>query len=278
MPTATTFFSMPPDSVSERDEARFFGQLKTGNDTFKRTAPGRLAKMDRWLIQLLALAEDRPEDVLDIGISSGVTTLEMAHALENAGALPRITGMDRSLSAMLVDVGARCRVLAEPNGHILQYDVVGRAIQPWVRRFDYCNGMILVRAMLHLSLGRRARARLRQGLGTPVALVSPRVSSNRAITLIESDITVCDERLRGRFDLVRAANILNQHYFSRADLERAVTNVRSYLRGPGAWLLILRTNEDGEHHASLMRMDPRGQLGVVGRYGKGSEVEAMFAG
>jgi len=38
------------------------------------------------------IAEDRPEDVLDIGISSGVTTLEMAHALENAGALPRITG------------------------------------------------------------------------------------------------------------------------------------------------------------------------------------------
>lgn len=277
MPTATSFFSTPPEDVTPGDEARFFGRLKVGNDTFKRTEWGRLARIDAWLIRHLQLAQSDPRSGLDIGISSGVTTLELADALRDAGLSIHLTGTDRSFQARLLDAAPFCRVLAEPEGHILQYDIAGRAIQPWLRKLDYVDGMVLVRGLLHLMLDRRARTKLRRGEGRAVALVSPRLSGSGAVALVESDVTVRDERLVGRFDLIRAANVLNRHYFDEESLQCAVANVRSYLSGPGSWLLVVRTRGNEEHNGSLMRLGADGRLAVVGRYGAGSEVEGMFA-
>ncbi len=42
----------------------------------------------------------------------------------------------------------------------------------------------------------------------------------------------------GRFDLVRAANILNKSYFSTAQIRSAVSNIRSYLSGAGSLLIV----------------------------------------
>jgi len=276
MPTASRFFSMPPERVTQRDEARFFGALKTGNDTFKRTEHGRLAAIDAWLIRHIRASGAVPRSALDIGISSGVTTVDLVTALEQAGYPVRFTGIDRSLEARLVDVAPLCRVLLEPNGHILQYEVAGRAIHPWRRRLDYADGMILLRGLLHRWLDARARRSLARDGGKQVLLVSPRLGGSAAVDLMESDITLSDPRLTGRFDLVRAANILNRHYFDPPSLQRAIVNVRSSLRGPGAWLLVVRTLEDGSHHGSLMRMEQGGGLAVVARCGNGSEVEPLF--
>lgn len=278
MPTATAFFSTPPERVTAHEEARFFGQLKTGNATFKRTEVGRLAPVDAWLIRHLQLTGSSPRHALDIGISSGVTTAEMASALKAAGFSVSLTGTDRSFEAQIVDVSSQCRVLAEPEGHILQYDIAGHAIQPWLRRLDYVNGMIFVRGLLHLLFDRRAREKLRRGEGRRVALVSPRLFRSAGVDLVANDVTVQDPQLVKRFDLIRAANILNRHYFEPAALECAVANVRSYLRGPGAWILVVRTSDEGRHNGSLMRLGEDGRLAVVSRYGSGSEVESMFAG
>jgi hypothetical protein len=276
MPTAANFFSMPPERVTPRDEARFFGRLKTGNATFKRTEHGRLASVDAWLIHHLRASGTAPQTALDIGISSGVTTAEMADAFNDAGYVVRFTGTDRSFEARLVDVAPLCRVLVEPDGHILQYEVVGCAIQPWRRRLDYVDGMIAVRALLHRLLDKRARKRLAAGEGRLIVLVSPRLLHSAAIDLMENNVTIPEPRLTGRFDLVRAANILNRHYFDHDSLLRAVANVRSYLREPGAHLLVVRTLGDTDHHGSLMRLRQDGSLVVVARYGNGSEVEALF--
>ena len=272
MPTATSFFSLPAGQISPRDEARFFGGLKTANDTFKRTEHGRLRQLDSWLIQQLAAAAASPRRVLDVGISSGVTTLELAAAMRDAGHPIEMTGTDRAFAARLVQVAPLCRVLAEPDGHILQYDLGGWAIQPWVRRLDYATGMIAVRALLRILLTRRVRRMVAGGM--PMTLVTPRLSAD-AVELLESDVTVADPRLVHGFDLVRCANILNRHYFDEDALQRAVANVRSYLRGPGAWLLVVRTNGATGHDASLLRMAPDRSLDLVARYGAGSEVEEL---
>jgi hypothetical protein len=138
--------------------------------------------------------------------------------------------------------------------------------------------MIVMRGLLHWLLDARARQKLASGAGRRVALVSPRLWQSGAVELMESDITLPDRRLIGGFDLIRAANILNRHYFDHATLLRAVANVRSYLRGPGAWLLVVRSVEGTGHHGSLLRLQQDGSLNVIARYGDGSEVEALFTG
>lgn len=276
--TASAFFATDPEQLTARDEALFFGRLKTGNATFKRTAPGRLRMIDEALVAQLDRAGAGIDRVLDLGISSGVTTVELAEALGRSGRSVSVTGTDRALEAFLVDLPLGCRALVEPNGHVLQYEVLGRAIRPWTRRLDYLTGMALARRLVNHMLGPRARARAAQrAIAASVALVSPRLSRSVGVELVEDDVTRSNPHFVGGFDLVRAANILNRHYFDADALERAVGNVKSYLRGPGAWLLVVRTHGDSDHQGTLFRMNEAHGLDVIERWGEGSEVEALVS-
>lgn len=276
MQTASDFFATDPEQLTARDEALFFGRLKTGNATFKKTAHGRLRTIDEALVVQLDRAQARVDRVLDLGISSGITTVELAEVLRRSGRSVSVTGTDRALEALLVDLPLGCRALVEPNGHVLQYEVLGRAVRPWTRRLDYVTGMALARGLVNRVLGPPARARAAErATAASVTLVSPRLSRSVGVELAEDDVTRSNPRFVDGFDLVRAANILNRHYFDADALERAVGNVKSYLRGPGAWLLVVRTHGESDHHGTLFRMNAAHGLDVIERWGEGSEVEAL---
>lgn len=275
MHCASSFFSVAADRISARDEARFFGLLKTANNTFKRTEPSRLAAIDAALIATMARDDSQIHAVLDLGISSGVTTLELLESLRATGHEPHMTGTDRSVRARLVPLPFGCRALVEPNGHVLQYEVMGRAVRPWERRLDRWTGMFLVRKLVEGQLRKPAIARAAAGDGTEVALISPRLRQNHAFQWLEDDITRRSAALVGRFDLVRAANLLNRHYFEPEVLRQAVGNAIAYLSGPGAWLLIVRTHGAADHRGTLFRMQENGRLVIIDRYGSGSEVEDL---
>lgn len=275
MDCASSFFAAAPERITARDEARFFGLLKTANNTFKRTEPLRLAQIDAALIGALSAHGGRIDTALDLGISSGVTTLELMEALHAAGHSVDMTGTDRSVRARLVALPYGCRALVEPNGHVLQYEVLGRAIRPWERRLDRWTGMTAVRAFVERQLRDPAMTRAAAGEGKEVALLSPRLRRTGAFHWQEDDITRRNAAFVARFDLVRAANLLNRHYFEPNALRDAVANTIAYLAGPGAWLLVLRTHGAAEHRGTLFRMDEHQRLSVIERYGSGSEVEDL---
>lgn len=275
MPTATQFFGRPLDRISTRYEARFFGSLKTGNATFKRTEAGRMAAIDARLVQRLTEAGSRIDELLDLGISSGTTTIELVNALRRSGQVPHVTATDRLIHANLVKLPWGCRALVEPGGHVLQYEVLGAPIRPWRRRLDYVTGMAAIGNAAKRLLGPQVPD---AAAGTPVALVTPHLARMKNVSLIEDDVTRLNPALIGRFDLIRAANLLNRHYFSPEDMTKAVANVRTYLRGPGSWLLVVRTLHAADHHGTLFRLTADDELEIVDRYGAGSEVEALFTG
>jgi len=276
MHCASAFFSAAPEDITASDEARFFGLLKTANNTFKRTEPCRLAKIDAALVATLAKHGGRIDTVLDLGISSGVTTLELMAALREAGHRAEVTGTDRSVRARLVALPFGCRALVEPDGHVLQYEVLGQAIRPWERRLDRWTGMAAARAMVEWRLREPAIARALSGEGDEVALLTPRLRQSDAFRWHEDDITRRNGAFTERFDLVRAANLLNRHYFEPSALRDAVANTIAYLSGPGAWLLVLRTHGASDHRGTLFRMDDAMRLSVIDRYGSGSEVEDLI--
>jgi hypothetical protein len=275
--TATKFFNRPADQLTLADEAAFFTSLKVGNNTFKKTGGGRFVALDAALVRYLQGSVPRIGELLDIGVSSGITTLDLDAALCAAGHSLRVTATDFALDAFIVPVSSGWRALVDSAGHPLQYDVGGYAVRPWRRRLDWLDGMVIVRGLLD----RYARPRARRSLASnriikQVRLLSPRLARRKDVAIFRDDITVENPAFSGRFDVIRAANILNLDYFDVPTLRRALSNVTSYLSGPGALLLVVRTLGDDEHHGTLFEIIEQGNgFRIIERYGAGSEIEAL---
>jgi hypothetical protein len=81
--------------------------------------------------------------------------------------------------------------------------------------------------------------------------------------------SILTPRIGGEFGLIRAANILNLDYFSRADLKELASALLARL-APGGLFFVLRT-VGSVNHGTLWMREAQG-LREVGRCGAGSEV------
>lgn len=258
-------------------EAALFGRLKMRNGTFKRTAPRRFVEVEEALAPAIAARADSVREVLDIGVSTGITTLELADWLADTGAAARITATDLFIGAHVVTLAPGVTALVDAGGFPLEYAVAGRPVRAWVRRLDYATGAAVPRLLARRWAGRRAARLIADGDSRPLKMVSPRLLARPDIDVLDDDITATNPRFARRFDLVRAANVLNRTTLSEAALAEALRNVRRYVRGLGALLLITRTGEAGDNAATLFELGTRG-FTVIERVGSGSEIEDLVIG
>ena len=275
--TASQYFSDDAAAITPEAEDRFFAGLKTGNNTFKRTAKDRFKRIDDRCTEMFTSANVQLSHVLDIGISSGTTTLALSKRLALAGQTPQIVGTDLSLGAYLLDVFPGLRVLVDEQGLPLQYELLGRAVRAWVRRADYVTGVVILLGLLRALVKARVRRHLRyrERSTRKLWLLSRALRDEPRITVQRNDVFQLSEEFVGRFDFIRAANILNRGYFGDADLRRALGNVVRYLSGPGAWLLVARS-EGAKTAGTLFRLSPDGsRLIIMARVGTGSEIESL---
>lgn len=273
--TASRFFSTNPGELGPEAEERFFCAIRTSNRTTKQTAKDRFKSLnDRLMAHLQGQAIDH---VLDVGVSSGITTIELVEAFRSIGAAPQVAATDRWSHAYVVPVGWNCGALLDENGELLQMELFGTAMRSWSRRLDYVTGMALVRSALAAIIGARAR-RIMQApsrSAQAVELVTPRLKAVPQISLMKDDVLALNPSFVGKFDFIRAANILNKGYFPTDALTLALSHLASYLRGPGAWLLINRTHPNEANHGTLFRLGEQGRLQPVERFGGGSEIEEL---
>ncbi|WP_342642045.1 ATP-binding protein [Rhodoligotrophos ferricapiens] len=271
--TATRVFSSNPP-LDLTLESAFFSRLKMRNGTFKFTKPSRFAEVDRWL---LPFAKDRigaDSAVLDIAASTALTTIELMDALAVQGMSPRrVIATDLFIDAHLVDVAPGIRVLCDPDGWPLHYELAGFGIRAWRRRLDLITLAAVPLMLARAGLGPRLRRLIAEGRSHPVRMQS-RALSGRNIELVANDIFVREPRFVGAFDFIRAANILNLGYFDERRLRTAIANIRAYCREPGALVLIVRTG-DAHHDGTLFELDRSGGFSVVARLGRGAEIEPL---
>ncbi len=276
--TASRFFLDPARRSSAEDEARFFRSLKVRNRNSKQTGRGRLDALNAMAIDLLKAPGRRAASALDIGISSGVTTAELYDAFRAANLSTALVATDLSIYALIVHVSPTVRVLIDSAGDILQYDVGGFAVRPWRRRLDRFTGMALVKSAIERHYGDAARGALNGGAAKTdrVALINPRLAANADIEVREDDLLKRNPEFSARFDFIRAANVLNREYFDEATLKAAIATLKSYLSGPGALLLIVRTNDETGHHGAFYELGADGRLFAVRTVGGGSELAALI--
>jgi hypothetical protein len=277
IPTARDlyFASGPVDARRQEDlEREFFSSIKLKNGVYKYTYSNRLDDLNAVVEPLLPPA--RPLQLMDVAISSGISTLEWMESLERAGIEHHMTAGDLTLNNYLVSVGRHLHVLVDKTGYPLQFDVWGRAIPnpPGKRRLAiyFLPLMLLKIALRRWSTAMRPNSLISH---RHVALVSPRLRRPKNLRLIEDDI-LNNAGLSRCYHVIRAANILHREYFDDPTIEKIIANLRSRLADGG--LLIICKTEDPPlgNMASVYRLTRERRFEIVARIGGGSELDDLM--
>lgn len=281
IPTAYRLFftdELRSDPRRPQLEDSFFHSLVLRNGTFKTTWHHRLDDLNA-LVQRF-LPSRRPLEIMDVAVSSGVSTIEWLLALEQAGIECRMTAGDAVIDAFLVSAGP-LRGLFDRTGHMMQLDIAGRAVRmPPPRRRDrlrYGPFLWLVRKAARVfddtfragTASARPQTRLGLRCGA-LKLISPSLATHPCIEVVEDDILE-DRRWPRQFDVLRAANVLNRRYFDDALLERMLRNLRARLT-PRGLLVVCRTTEEGRNDATLFRLREDSTFEEVAKLNDGSEI------
>lgn len=264
MLTAADYFSTQP--LTAEQEAAFFTGIRLANGVFKTTADHRLDDLNRLVLSQWRATAFRPKEIMDVGVSSGITTVEWLEALSDAGLTVRMVATDALLSAKMVPLWPGAYALKARDGHVLGY--FGPKIQRWHSRGDYG----ILRRLAYRAAGYLCFRRPK------LLLLSARALQCDAITWVEDDVLSANSpQFLRRFDVIRAANILNHCYFNGDQLRCAVANLKERLAGPGARLIVNRTlTEDGSNHATMFRLTDTGLFEAEIRLGRGSEIEDII--
>lgn len=242
-------------------EFQLFTRIRLPSGVFKTTQARRFDDLNERTLRVLPT--DRPLELMDVAISTGITTVEWSEQLTAAGVDHHIVAGDSHIEAVWVTVPLVGEMLSDRDGNVLLAEIAGRLVDP-------TGGT--ARSALVLPLLKVAARRLPP---RPVELVSRRVRECPAIDVVEDDIFVARPELRDRFHAVRAANILNEAYFDDARLRAAIATLRERLRS-GGLLIVCRTHDDGTNHGTFFRADTDGWT-IVDRIGDGSEIEHLIA-
>jgi hypothetical protein len=279
VPTAFELYFAGQDWLDERERAAredlFFHSIRLRNGTYKSTAHHRLDDLNRFLIDLLPA--HGPLEIMDVAVSSGVSTAEWLIALETAGIECRMLAGDAVVDACLISLGS-LRALADKTGHLLQLDIGGRAIRlPAPRRRErifYAPLVALMKvtaSLFDLQAPPGSPTQCRLGVTCcPLTLMSPSLRELPRLRTVEDDILL-NTGYTHRFHVLRAANILNLAYFDTPTLERMLINLRSRLL-PGGLLIVCRTNAAGVNNASVFTLEKDGRFTVTARLNEGSEI------
>jgi len=283
VPTAFELYfgsgSRDPWHLAELEEG-FFHSLGLRNGTRKTTWRHRLDDLNA-LVQK-HLPPERPLEIMDVAVSSGVSTAEWLDSLERAAIECRMLAGDAVVDAFVISLGRFLRALVDRTGYLMQLELAGRAIRtPPPRRRDrirYLPFTALMNATTRLfgtALrtwdGTQPDPMRRLGVTCrPVKLMSLALRRRHRIEAIEDDILVSSS-YGGRFHVVRAANILNRAYFDTLTLERMLVNLRARLR-PHGLLVVCRTSETGLNNATVFALEEDGRFSALTRLNEGSEI------
>jgi len=276
-PTArSVLFDTPAANTSQVEidnrEKQFFNQLVLRNGTLKTTFAGRLHDLDRICNKYLE-SSDGGIQLLDVAVSSGVTTYEWTQALDAANIDYSMDAFDLCVDASIKSLSNNFHVLCDSSGYPLQFEFYGRSIENTLGETILRKlRRVLPVTLLRMSYRLKSSGRSNAVIGQSVQLVTHYLRHSNRIRVFEYDIKDIDE-LPKTYDMIRAANILNLAYFDENFLRASLSKLKGRLNDDG-YLVVVRTHSDNSNHGTILRKE-NNRLVNVERVGNGSEVEAL---
>jgi len=286
-PTTREVFGSKSATTDEQDalERAFFLRVVLPNGTFKTTSTDRIDDLNRAVLAHIATIPERPVKIMDVGVSSGVSTLEWYESLSIENIDCKITATDLTVYASLLSLTPNLAVLIDRNRNILHLDVFGRGAPPTGRGLQ---GLLAgaVRGLFRVAMtadrnlpplnGHTQEAATGWLLNCePVALLTKKLVQHEGLRVVEDDLLAMNRpEFIEAFHVLRAANILNRAYFSDAVLTQIIKTLKKRLTQNGL-LIICRTTEEGVNHATVFRLATASEFRVLLRLGQGSEIEDL---
>jgi hypothetical protein len=288
-PTTRDVFLQSSVNADQDDlEREFFARIVLPNGTIKSTGAHRMDDLNAAVLPHIAAITGMPVRVLDVAVSSGVSTAEWYESLAAAKISCDFTATDLTVYASLVSLTPGLAVLVDRHRNILHLDVFGRGVPPVAEG----PGAILAGAIRMLF---RAAMKLDDRLSPlngslqefakghvlkcqPVTLLTKRLSRNEHLRVIEQDLMAPDPpQFQAAFHVVRAANILNRSYFSDQILAQIVNKLKKTIK-PHGLFIVCRTEHNGVNDATLFQFAGDLKFRVLLRLGAGSEIENLVLG
>ncbi len=239
---------------------------------WKRTRRGRLKETERALSKYLAGGDRQGLTLLDLGASDGITTWEAVQALRQS--------LGVETKAWLADLYLyllryRCGLLVEYRAGdgepvMVRLGRIGLRLSQQRREVN-AQADALTQFYLGLA-GLRGKMRL----DARIPLIHPLARNEAAITAIELNCLERDPSLVGRFDAVRASNLLNHGYFTPAQIGSAISHLHAYLHEGG--VLVISRNHDvegAEIERGSVWFRRADHFEKVEEFGHGSEVQEI---
>ena len=275
------FGNLSGQTLSDAEQC-FFHRLQLSNGTYKMTVEHRLDDVND--LAATMMPRGRRLSVLDVAVSSGVSSAEWSEQLRQGGFDHSMTAGDLAVEGRLMTIGQSAAVLWQDDGHpmVLQ---VGRyslyLVRSGLMRFVAIGVSPALRATY--TLARRLRSASYEA--TPrkwmvrvrgVGLVSRRLAAHSHVRVIRDDITQ-PGRFPEQFDVCRVANILNRTYFSDEVLSAMKENLVARLRDGGLLIVCRTVDEMGGERVNLTTVlrKRNASLEVIGRLHGGCDIEDL---
>jgi hypothetical protein len=268
------YLTLSPDvRVSAQAEDELYRSIKTSNGTRKSTEPHRLDLINDLLFDTVNRLKLVPRSVMDIGVSSGVTTLEWMREFDRRDLPVTMIATDLVMRVYMFRVSKNICALTEMNGHLLQMEIFGKPVYTYSRRRDYFTGGFIWRRALCAIIRSRLSKCARQG---SYYFVTPALRGQDRIVLLEDNIlSPSPQDLLGCADVIRIANLVQRVYFTHDEIRRSVRTIRERCRGEHSLVVVCRNGPEGLE-GSILRLTARNEFVVEARLGSGSEVEQFF--
>ncbi len=237
-------------------ERRFFEKVLLPNGTWKTTYPNRLDDLNERLLELLP--RGRELKLMDVAVSSGVSTLEWSDQLLASGVRHRLVAGDLYPEGWLTSWGSWFAVLFDADNReplLLEVGPLSLPVHSRGRLIGRVRPALAPFLRAVAGMARRvdagAKVAERGLIQRSVSLVSPELQRRPGIELVHDDVTVAGSFAES-FDAIRVANLVQPAYFDQRTLVEIVVNLQDRLRD-GGLLAICRTTEDGVNKATIFR-------------------------
>jgi hypothetical protein len=229
------------DSVAEGEVVdHLYASLYVRDGLSKKTTRGRLSDLDDRTLGLLSREGDAC--IHDVGVSSGVTSLDLFESLRRAGRPFRLFVSD-PFSRFYSCGRAVCRVYDRDRRLVRAY--VGSVVLDERLSWKYFVSRYGFALLKRLPPDRRA--------GRPIVLYDARV---RALIeqgrIGELDYDVFGSRVETAFDFVRCMNLLTRAHFPAARIAEGLRNLTASLKEGGV-LQVGKTTLAGVNEVSFFR-------------------------
>ena len=266
-------------------ENTFFHRIRLQNGVYKTTYANRFKDVNESLIKYLN--KEQELYIMDVAISAGISTYEWNQMLSQSGIKHKMYASDISLYGKLHPITKFMDILLDSNNYPLQFDLLNRSIPSSSSSLIPSIIQSIFRAISSISLNIIQSLHMSKliNIGNPngsdvrnITLVTKQLINNPDFTLLEESIsTPTPENLLNKFNVLRAANILNKSYFDDTTLTNMVINLKSRLKTNGL-IVVCRTcdEKDGTNTSTTFKKTDNGNLEILERIGSGSEIENLI--